>query len=295
MTQLTELAFDAWRPALSADDQARVREQLEHGQVLFMPHLPFVLSAQEQLFLTPESTDGSAKNISLETNGDLKGARGNTDELAAMRALVMRFRDDATQLIGCLFPSYVPQLRRARTSLRVLEVEQRVSSYRKDDKRLHVDAFPSRPTHGERILRVFSNINPQGVPRVWRLGEPFEDIARRFLPQISRPLPGSAVLLQALHITKGRRSEYDHIMLHMHDRMKGDEEYQRSAPQETVALPPASTWVVFSDQVAHAAMSGQHMLEQTFNLPLKALHERGATPLGILERLRGRRLVASPE
>ena len=292
MTQLTELTLDSWRPTLGIDEHVRLREQLEHGQILFMPHLPFVLSNAEQRFLTPDSTDGSAKNISLETNGELKGARGNADELAEMRAMVMRFRDDASALIDQLFPSYAPHLRRARTSLRVHEVEQRVSSYRKDDKRLHVDAFPSRPTHGERILRVFNNINPHGEPRVWRVGEPFEDVARRFLPHISRPFPGAAVLLQALHITKGRRSEYDHIMLQLHDRMKQNENYQRIAPQQRIALPPASTWIVFSDQVSHAAMSGQHMLEQTFHLPVAALHEREATPLGVLERLRGRRLVA---
>jgi hypothetical protein len=141
-------------------------------------------------------------------------------------------------------------------------------------------------------LRVFSNINPHGVPRVWRVGEPFEELARRFLPRIPRPVPGSAALMRALHITKSRRSEYDHIMLQLHDRMKKDEDYQRNAPQERVELPPGCTWIVFSDQVSHAAMSGQHMLEQTFHLPVAALHEREATPLGVLERLRGRRLVA---
>jgi len=26
---------------------------------------------------------------------------------------------------------------------------------------MHVDAFPGRPTHGGRILRVFANIKPQ--------------------------------------------------------------------------------------------------------------------------------------
>jgi hypothetical protein len=48
---------------------------------------------------------------------------------------------------------------------------------------LHVDAFPSRPIRGERILRVFTNIHPDSTQaRVWRVGEPFEDIARRYLP-----------------------------------------------------------------------------------------------------------------
>src|SRR5437764_4867581 len=31
---------------------------------------------------------------------------------------------------------------------------------------IHVDAFPTRPTNGNRILRVFSNISPD-IPRVW--------------------------------------------------------------------------------------------------------------------------------
>ena len=58
-----------------------------------------------------------------------------------------------------------------------------MQSWRADDRRLHVDAFPSRPNYGERILRVFTNVNPDGEPRVWRVGEPFEAVARRFLPR----------------------------------------------------------------------------------------------------------------
>jgi hypothetical protein len=292
MSQITPLEITSWDPQLARAEQTRLRDELEHGQVLFMPHLPFRLEENEQRFLSTAWSDGGSKNISLENNGELKGARGSAEDLAAMLAMVRRFRDDATRLVNRLFPDYVPHLKRARTSLRVFEVEQRASSYRKDDKRLHVDAFPSRPTQGERILRVFSNINPQGVARVWRLGEPFADLARRFLPEIPRPMPGAAALMSALGITKDVRSEYDHIMLQLHDRMKKDEAYQRDAPQERVELSAGSTWIVFTDQVSHAAMSGQHMLEQTFHLPVSALHERDTAPLGVLENLRGRPLVA---
>jgi hypothetical protein len=41
----------------------------------------------------------------------------------------------------------------------------------------------------------------------------------------------------------------------------------------------------------HAAVSGQHMLEQTIHLPLVALYEPGNSPLAVLERLCGRQLV----
>nr|MDQ2993708.1 Kdo hydroxylase family protein [Pseudomonadota bacterium] len=52
-----------------------------------------------------------------------------------------------------------------------------------------------------------------------------------------------------------------------------------------------STWLVYSDQASHAAMSGQFMLEQTFYLPVTAmLHEQRA-PLRVLENALGRSLV----
>jgi len=192
-------------------------------------------------------------------------------------------------LIESLLPRYRGALRVARTSLRPVQVESRAVSWRKDDSRLHVDAFPSRPNHGERILRVFHNPGP--APRVWRLGEPFEDLAKHFYPEMTPPLPGASWLLQKLGITKLRRSEYDHRMLQLHDRMKADSNYQRHAEQQRVEFPAGSTWICFSDQTAHAAISGQNLLEQTLHLPVSALYEPMRSPLRVLERLAGHALV----
>jgi len=44
---------------------------------------------------------------------------------------------------------------------------------------LHVDAFPSRPTRGGRILRVFTNLNTTR-PRVWATTESFDALARQY-------------------------------------------------------------------------------------------------------------------
>jgi hypothetical protein len=205
--------------------------------------------------------------------------------------MVKRYRECALGLITGLFPRYRAQLRVAQTSFRPNRVEGRETSWRKDDSRLHVDAFPSRPNHGERILRVFNNVNPAGEPRRWRVGERFDDVAARYLGQIGRPWPGSAALMHALHITKSRRSEYDHIMLQLHDRMKADQAYQADAPQLAFGFPPGSTWVCYSDQTPHAAMGGQYMFEQTLHLPVAGLYEPQRSPLKVLERMRGRSLV----
>ncbi len=99
-------------------------------------------------------------------------------------------------------------------------------------------------------------------------------------------------MLAALHVTKGLRSEYDHLMLGLHDRAKADLDYQRNCAQRVVEIAPGTTWLCFSDQVMHAAVSGQFMLEQTINIPLSALYDRARAPLAILERITGRRLAA---
>jgi hypothetical protein len=154
-----------------------------------------------------------------------------------------------------------------------------------------VDSFPATPTGGRRILRVFSNVNPEGRARTWRVGGDFEAIARRFSASLNPPLPGIGHLLALLRITKSPRTPYDALMLQLHDRMKADDEFQATTPQTRVEFPAGSTWLCFTDQVAHAAMAGQYQLEQTFLLPIDAMLEPAQSPLRVLEHLKKRRLA----
>jgi hypothetical protein len=249
-----------------------------------------VLSDDERRFLSPQWSDRRAKNISLEREA-LKGALGRPPDLEALARMIARFATCAAELVAGLFPRYAPYVRRARTSFRPQPAVGRALSWRKDDALLHIDAFPSRPNHGERILRVFSNLNPR-EDRIWRVGDDFLSVARTFLPRIRPPAPGVSAVLALLRVTKGRRSEYDHLMLGLHDFAKADRDYQRNCPQQVVHFAPGTTWLCFSDQVMHAAVSGQHMLEQTIHLPIAALYQPDSSPLAILEKLCGRELAA---
>jgi hypothetical protein len=290
MTALHTVDISDWHPHVAPRTTEHLARALEAGGVLVFPRLAFALTDGERRFLDVRWSDGRAKNISLD--GDrIRGARGSAPDLADLRAMVGRFARDAGALIATLFPRYAPHLTRARTSYRPHRATGRAVSWRKDDARLHVDAFPSRPNRGERILRVFSNVNPGGEDRVWRVGEPFESMAARLLPRVRAQRPGEAALLLALRVTRTRRSEYDHLMLGLHDAAKADLDYQRASPQEEARFAPGTTWICFSDQVMHAAMDGQFMLEQTIHLPLSALYEPQRAPLAILERLTGRKLV----
>ena len=86
-------------------------------------------------------------------------------------------------------------------------------------------------------------------------------------------------------MTKSLRSPYDHIMMHLHDLMKADLDYQRECPQQRVAFAPGCTWVCFSDQASHAVMSGQFMLEQTLHPAVAVMQDAGKAPLAVLEAL----------
>jgi len=281
---------------IDAGDPQAIRPQaawtaaLEAGKVLFFPHLGFVPTPQEHALLRPDIRDPGSRNISLNVDGRLKGAAGDAATQADVAAMIGRFRTQAQALIASLFPHYLPALRMAPTSYRPTQVETRTQSWRADDRRLHVDAFPSRPNYGERILRVFANVNPEGAPRVWRVGEPFETVAKTFLPRAKPYVRWQAKALHALHVTKSLRSEYDHLMLQLHDGMKRDLDYQAQAPQQRVDFPAGSIWVCYSDQTSHAVMSGQYMLEQTLYLPPGHEYDPSASPLAILTRLKGRPL-----
>jgi hypothetical protein len=292
MTELLTLDLESWRPQLTPAIQERAVRAIEGGGVVVLPGVHFALDASERRFLSPAWSDGRAKNVSLD--GDrLKGAQGEAADLRELAAMVQRFAECAASLVSTLFPRYAPYVKRARTSFRPQPAVGRDVSWRKDDSRLHIDAFPSRPNQGERILRVFTNVNAT-APRVWRVGEPFEAMAKAMLPRIRPALPGSASMLAALHVTKGKRSEYDHLMLNLHDRAKEDMRYQQECEQRVVEFAPGTTWLCFSDQVMHAAVSGQYMMEQTIHLPVAALYDPQRAPLAILERLTGRRLARVP-
>jgi hypothetical protein len=171
MDVLSALEVDGWEGPFSEGDHARAVETLEAGQLLYLPRVSFTIGNDERRFLSPHWSDGHAKNISFDpTAGRLRGTTSQGPDRKALQALVARYATMTRQLIEALLPRYRPHLLQARTSFRPVEAAGRASSPNQDDRRLHTDAFSSEPTRGLRILRVFSNVNPDGHPRVWRIG-----------------------------------------------------------------------------------------------------------------------------
>jgi hypothetical protein len=286
---LEPLPLTGWTGPFDDATKARALSALESGQVLFFPNLAFALSQSEKEFLDARVSDGKAKNISLNpATGKMQSSSLTGERAAQLAAMIERFGFQATGLVHALLP--YAHVERARTSFRPVEVEGRRYSKISDDRLLHVDAFPSRPMRGRRILRFFANVSP-GAERRWQVGEPFEDFARAFLPRLRPHLPGKSWIYDKLGVTHGRRSPYDEMMLSLHDAAKLDSDFQQNSPQSAVSFPPGSCWLVFTDMVLHAALGGEFALEQTFHLDVEELAEPQRAPIRVLERLSGRSLV----
>lgn len=290
---LKSFAYQNFSQEVIMEDKADFYRSLEQGRIVFLPNLSFQLLPNELQFLTPKAVNGSRKNVSYQpSKQQMHGDSYQAAEHEALKNMLARFYAFAKQVIQTYYPDYLSHTEIGRTSFRPVEAATREDlSYRKDDRRLHVDAFPASPNHGKRIMRVFSNINPEGVSRVWRVGGTFEEVAKQFNVEQKKFSLLQRQVLQWLSITRGFRTDYDAMMLYLHDTMKADEHYQKTCQQMTIELSAGATWIVFTDQVPHAAMSGQYCLEQTFYLPVSAQHYPEYAPLQVLQRLTERELV----
>jgi 3-deoxy-D-manno-octulosonic acid hydroxylase-like protein len=291
MDPLWSARIAAWDAPVDPSIASAALTSLEAGAVVFLPELAFRPLPLETGLFTPAIL-GTAKNASFDpATGQLGGTTAKGVEAAKLREMIARFSAGAGTLVDRLFAKYQGRVTRGRASFRPAEIAGRKTTWRKDDTRLHVDSFPATPTGGRRILRVFANVNPEGRPRAWRVGDEFDAVAQRFAERLRVPLPGSGHLLALVRVTKSPRTAYDALMLQLHDRMKEDEVFQRQSPQHAVDFPAGSTWIAFTDQVSHAAMSGQYQLEQTFLLPIDAMAQPDRSPLRVLEKMNRRALV----
>jgi hypothetical protein len=291
MSSVHRLDHASWNGPVSGPAAAAASASIEAGSLLFLPELRFTVEPAEAPLFTPALL-GSSKNASFDpTAGRIGGTTATGRNAELLHAFMTRFSDAAAELVDLLLPRYRGRVVRGRASFRPAEIAGRQTTWRKDDTRLHVDSFPATPTGGRRILRVFSNVNPEGRARAWRIGDDFERVAARFADRLRLPLPGAGHALALLRITKTPRAPYDALMLQLHDRMKEDDDFQRRSPQTPIDFPAGSTWLTFTDQMSHAAMSGQYQLEQTFLVPVDAMASPERSPLRVLERLKGRPLA----
>lgn len=269
-------------------------DQLERGHVLFFGAAPFNFPQEDREFLLSQRQTGSPfhKNISYRPARDLlKGASADSPDRARMHGIMRHFSHEIVGFVNTLLAPYAGKLMLDFASFRPLEEHGRDLPLHKRNDLLHVDAFPTRPTHGGRILRVFININPE-QSRIWNVGEPFHVFVPRLAqseklapPYRSAITRGLAHLAGSMGLPVADRSRYDEFMLYFHDWLKESTNFQTSSPKQELAFPPGSVWMVYTDGVTHAVMSGQFALEQTFIVPPEAFVNPQVAPVRVLEEI----------
>ncbi len=286
---------------LGAGRESREREYcrvLEEGHILFFPRTPFDLPEADRTFLLEQrqAEAGYHKNIAYRpASGRVTGvARQQREDERKLGRVLRAYSERVVRFAADLFPRYASRWRVDFASFRPQEEAGRKLSAHARNDLLHVDAFPTRPTRGDRIFRIFTNVNP-AAPRVWRTGEDFEELAGRFavssglLARASREglVRSLARRAQSAGFPVRVRPPYDEFMLRFHHFLKENDAYQESARAEQISFPPGSTWMVFTDMVTHSVLSGQYALEQTFIISRDSLTVPGRAPVSILERIAG--------
>src|SRR5262249_5794397 len=135
---------------------------------------------------------------------------------------------------------------------------------------VHIDAYPSRPTNGDSILRLYVNLN-RSDPRVWVTSETIEKLLERYGTAVGLPTsPGTTWTqrltqgLFGLFQTRGKvRSAYDAFMLRFHDFLKSNDEFQEYCPKRYWHFPPGSAWLVMGDTLSHAVLRGRYALDHS--------------------------------
>ena len=308
MSIVTILTTDLLKQDREASpEQARAWcAQLEAGDILYFPETPVVLPAGDIAFLLGQQQKDSSlhKNIAYKPVPDLlTGVDTKTADAAAVARLqsIMRaYSRSVTAFLTDFLAPYNGKWRLDYASFRPQEEQGRDLATRKRNDLLHTDAFPTRPTHGARILRFFNNIHPERT-RDWVVSDAFKEMVGRYAPREIAPRPDSALAGAAKSLGRGlglgaalpaiKRTPYDDFMMRFHNFLKENASFQAECAKYPFAFPAGSSWMVYTDTVPHAVLAGQYALEQTFLVQREAMVAPEHAPLTVLEQMAGQKLV----
>lgn len=281
--------------------------QLEEGNILFFPQTPVPIPKNDLKFLLTleQTSSGLHKNLAYKpatdqvSGADLKSA--DPEAARKLQRILREYSQRVTAFLAGFLSPYKSRWHLDYGSFRPQEEQGRDLPLRRRNDLMHTDAFPTRPTHGARILRFFNNLHPTKT-RDWITGEPFRALAPQFAPE-KFALPhrkgtmaraaASAVLGIGLGkaIPALKRSPYDDFMMRFHNFLKENAEYQKQGKREAWFFPPGSSWMVYTDMVPHAVLAGQYALEQTYLVAPEAMVAPEHAPLNVLEKMTGEKLA----
>lgn len=270
-------------------------EILERPELVALPGCPFSLPSRDDLtFLTQQRTAKYRhKDIYFNPNdGQIQGCREkDVTRRDRVRRILSSFSDSVDSWLRNALPAYASGLVKDRATLRTREEATRALRVTARNDLLHIDNFPTRPTYGRRILRVFVNIHPT-ENQVWAVSEDFRQLLKRYsevhkvpIRTMTEWLAPATSMLSIFGRRRDTRSAYDAWMLRLHHFLKQDLAFQSLAARKVINFAPSATWLLFSDGLAHAHLRGRFVLEHSFFVDSKCLVAAAESPIAILAAL----------
>ena len=291
---------------LAAAGPHDLSDALENGKIVCFPECPIDLpSAQDLEFLRQEMPNHlSSKNISFHPEADkIIGIKGEREIVERAQAILKAQNVRVQEFLKRVIPLLTRDWLVGTASFRPLQEKGRDLPAHASNELVHVDAGAYGATHGDGIIRFFVNVNPV-EDRVWVTKGAFQELYRRYggeagiLPE--KAANGGAMEEGALDrlrtsVSHGLSalvpsakfldsSPYDRAMRRFHNYMKDTPAFQSTTEgHREFRFKPFWAWMVFTDRVSHACLSGQHAFADTFVVRLGSCRLPEKAPINILK------------
>ncbi|CAN5273925.1 Kdo hydroxylase family protein [soil metagenome] len=291
---------------LRAAGEHEISDALERGSIVHFPECPIALPPSDDLEFLRERLPAQLKlkNISYHPEADrVRGLAADPDVTARVHDILTTHGQRVEELLQCIIPSLAHGWTVGTVSFRPVEERGRNLKPHASNELVHIDAGAYGATNGNRIFRFFVNINAR-QDRAWASKGRFPELYRKYGEAANiAPLSPSSLekglidhartaLLEGLgklglpmaHVLDS--SPYDRVMRRFHNFMKDSPEFQHSTDGHMdLRFPPFSAWMVFTDMVSHASISGRHALVNTNLVPLKNCRLKELAPFNILRNV----------
>lgn len=293
-------------PEIDAQVAEHISSALEANHIVYFPRSPVPLpDAQTLQHLRVDLPSRlRLKNVSYHPRKrSLSGLKADPETCERTAAALRVHLDEVAAFLQRVMPSLCEGWTVGKTSFRPIQERGRDLKPHASNELVHIDAGAYGATNGDRILRFFVNVNER-EDRVWASKGPIEDVLERHgqaaglldeAGHLKVKLDKSptdharSLAVQALAqvnplATALDSSPYDRAMRLLHNYMKDSDAFKSDQRgYEEIRFPPGSAWMVFTDSVSHASLSGQFALVTTIVIRRAAQRYPQFSPYHLLQ------------
>ena len=281
----------------------QISDALETGNIVYFPRCPFPLPDEADLEFLRRELPGQLKLKNISYHPEAKKIRGIDGEPEVVQR-AERILIEHSERLQAFLAQATPELSAGSvvgtSSFRPIQERGRKLKPHASNELVHIDAGAYGATNGDRIFRFFVNVNPE-EDRIWATKGAFPDLYAKYGRDAGiRPISEKQLTKGPLdHLRTGilkglataglsaatvvDSSPYDRVMRRFHNFMKDTPEFQRDPHNhQEIKFPPYSAWMVFTDMVSHASLSGQFAFVNTNLIRLASCRLPELAPINIL-------------